>query len=113
MAFGEELAATLRAGYTAVAVLTHEEERVEALVGELAKGSKRTLKTWSASKGEDAIAALTAVAADPGPSFWVLKDMHPYLREPRVVRLLRDIAGTPAPRAVILVGPSIEVPPEL
>lgn len=119
MAFADELAATMRAGYTAIAVLTHEEERVEAIAAELAKSSKRALKTWSASKATagaqavNAVDALTAMAADAGPSIWVVKDVHPFLGDPRVVRLLRDIAGTLSPRSVILVGPSITVPPEL
>lgn len=118
MAFADELAATLRAGYTAVAILTHEEDRVEVLAAELAKGSKRALKTWSTSKGTSgapmaAVEALQAVAADAGPSIWLLKDIHPFLDDPRVVRLLRDIAGTNAQRAVILVAPALTVPREL
>lgn len=117
MALADELAATLRAGYTAVAILTHEEDRVEALAGELARTTKRSLKVWSTSKGSagapsTAIEALQAAAADPGPSIWLLKDMHPFLDDPRVVRLLRDIAGTNAQRAVLLVGPSITIPAE-
>jgi len=91
---------------------------VEALANELARTAKRSLKVWSTSKGSagapsTAIEALQAAAADPGPSIWLLKDMHPFLDDPRVVRLLRDIAGTNAQRAVLLVGPSITIPAEL
>ena len=118
MALAEELAATLRAGYTAVAILTHEEDRVEAIAAELAKATKRALKVWSTSKGatgtpSSAIEVLQAAALDPGPSIWLLKDLHPFLDDPRVVRLLRDIAGTSSPRVVILVAPSITIPAEL
>lgn len=121
--FAEELVSLLRAGYSLVATLTWEEERVETALQALAKGSKRAFHSWSSARGvagaegppaHEAIEALAAVAVDPGPSIWMLKDLHPYLGDPRVVRALRDLAAdSGGTKIVVLVAPHLTVPREL
>src|SRR5207248_2573662 len=46
---------------------------------------------------------------------WLLKDFHPYLSDPRVVRGLRDLASEAKPsiRAIVIVAPDLVVPREL
>src|SRR5438552_624122 len=58
---------------------------------------------------------LEAIAADAGPSIWLLKDLHPYLTDPSVVRALRDLAtdAKASSRAIVMVAPSLLVPREL
>ena len=113
-AFPDELAAALRAGYSLVAVPSWEEERVEAVLAAIAQGSKRKLEVWSALQG-GAVETLARIAEDPGPSLWLLKDVHPFLSDPLVVRSLRDIAGGAKASAhpVVLVGPVLSIPREL
>lgn len=113
-AFPDELAAALRAGYSLVGVPSWEEDRVEAVLAALCSSSKRTLRTWSALSGKPAD-ALAQVMADPGPSIWLLKDLHPFLGDPLVVRALRDIAADAKAgnHPVVIVGPVFTVPREL
>lgn len=86
---------------------------------------------WSASEGlhhlsfngelhggEESYApeqALKLVKHDPRPNLYVFCDLHPYLDEPRLVRLLKDIAMSEAPSAptLVLVSHALKLPPEV
>jgi SpoVK/Ycf46/Vps4 family AAA+-type ATPase len=120
MTLADELLSLLRSGYGLIAALTWEEERVEAAVAAIAKATQRTARSWSSARGIGGQAkkpseVLEAIAADPGPSIWLLKDFHAWLDDPLVVRALRDLTADPkaASRAIVLVGPSLAVPREL
>ena len=101
--FAERLRDYLRAGYPALAVVTHEEER---LLGDL-----RTLNTagwavvtWTMARGwvdadgrvlnqgqGDPLRAVQALATLPEKTVAVFFDLHPYLAQlPELVRAVRD-----------------------
>src|SRR3954468_6728765 len=114
MALADELVSILRAGYSLIGTITWEEERVEAALAAIATDAKRNLKTWTASRGisgsgsnREPLELLEAIAGEGGPSIWLLKDFHPYLSDPRVVRGLRDLASEAKPsiRAIVIVAP--------
>ena len=66
-------------------------------------------------QGEDSNApetALRLVKHDPQPNLYVFCDIHPFLDEPRVVRLLKEIAMGATP-TLVLVSHALKLPAEL
>jgi len=125
--FAERLRDYLRAGYPALAVLTHEEER---LLGDL-----RTLRTigwsfvaWSIARGwvdadgrtlnqgqRDPVRAFEALASVPEKTLAVFFDLHPYLAQvPELVRTVRDALPTAkaTQRPLLFCSPELPVPVE-
>src|SRR5208283_3325406 len=106
--FLSELDTLIRARNPLIWLVSSEEPRVDGILEEMAQSHGKVLLNWSITKGlhrmggaraqpppgegtEDPIAALQAVGAYSEPSLVVLKDFHPYLAEPRVVRALREL----------------------
>jgi AAA+ superfamily predicted ATPase len=125
-----ELAVRARAPF--VALVSHEEARVERrLIAPLAeRWYDGRCFFWSATRGyvplresEDAdelsapdpATALEVVSYYPEPALFVLKDFHPYLDNPTILRKLRDLAGEmpAAGKQVLFLSPQFRVPEEL
>src|SRR5512141_1132259 len=104
--FVQELDTLIRARYPLVYLVTSEEQRVEAMLAELARTHGKALLGWSVTKGfrrldgakgvpecgpgpAEALGALERLAA---PTLVVLKDFHPFLADPGAVRALRELA---------------------
>jgi hypothetical protein len=129
--FVEELDVLVRARYPLVYLVTSEEQRLEEILGELAEAHGKACLGWSIAKGfgriggsksgavpEDAkepLAALAAVEKLSEPSLVVLKDFHPYLADPAVVRSLRELAHALKSTftTVVLLSPTLVIPPEI
>jgi hypothetical protein len=129
--FLRDLDVLVRARYPLVTLVTSEEQRVEAVLARLAETHGKALLGWSATSGMHRIGgartgeapegakapleALAAVAKLPGPSLVVLKDFHPYLADPAVVRALRELAHAlkSTYTTVVLLSPVLVIPPEL
>lgn len=117
----------IRARYTLLFLVTHEERRVEVHL--LATGRKERFEVfrWRSSLGligpdgevaegtRAPEAALGFLLGVPSPAMFVMHDFHLELRRPEVVRLLRDLEPVLAARtqAVVMVGPVPLVPVEL
>ncbi len=130
-AFLGELDTLVRARYPLVYLVTSEEQRLEALLGGLAERHGKALLGWTATRGfrrlgglksmtapegaRDPIEALQAIEKLADPSLVVLKDFHPYLGDPAVVRALRDLAHAlkSTYTTVLLLSPVLTIPPEL
>jgi AAA+ superfamily predicted ATPase len=127
--FVRELDTLVRARYPLVYLVTSEEQRLEAILTELAQGHGKALLGWSAAKGfrrlggakgpvpettspAEALAAIETLAE---PSLVVLKDFHPFLTDPVVVRALRELAHAlkSTYTTVILLSPVLVMPPEI
>lgn len=127
-----ELDTLIRARNPLLWLVSSEEPRVDGLLGEMAETHGKVLLAWSVTKGlhrlggaraqpppcegtEDPIAALQAIGAYGEPSLVVLKDFHPYLAEPRVVRALRELgfALKSTYTTVIVLAPVLQLPVEL
>jgi AAA+ superfamily predicted ATPase len=117
--FVRELRAAAAAGVPIVCVVTHEERRARALVGEAFRGAR--VLDWAATRGwaddADAREPLAGIeratrAGETGVAR-VMLDLHPWLAEPRVVRALRDLAGARRDIPLVLVMPIVNLPPEL
>jgi hypothetical protein len=129
--FVTELDTLVRARYPLVYLVTWEEQRLEAILAELAQTHGKTALAWSVAKGfrrlgggkgapppEDArepLAALAAVEKLSTPSLVVLKDFHPFLSDPLVVRALRDLAHAlkSTYTTLLLLSPTLVIPPEI
>jgi len=122
----DRIAVLVKARYPVIQLVTHEEKRVDKAIDKLAQREVLDLYRWSATQGlrgpkgaiegtTGAAAALHAIGRVREPGLFVLFDLHPFLGDPLVVRSLRDLARSAGPRrqALLLVGESARVPPEL
>ncbi|MEZ4609637.1 MAG: AAA family ATPase [Caldilineaceae bacterium] len=124
-----ELDIYIRARYPLLWVVTPEEERALAEIQALADAQHKRLMTWSITQGvvnparpehadagkRDPNTLLNAIRDDHEPCIWVLRDFHPFLRDAGVQRNLREVSfGLKASnKTVILLGPVLNIPPEL
>jgi hypothetical protein len=129
-----DVATLLRSRSALLWVVSREEARVERLLVEAAQSAQYDLRFWDCATGvsgfdglavgpgasaTDPIAALTAVRESRERSVWVFRDLPAWLRDPTVLRAVRSLANSlgRAPRdearALIVLSPSGDVPPEL
>lgn len=124
----EELEILIKARYPVVYLVSWEERRVTAALQTVADLTKRTLFTWSITQGfsngfgsstgklSPELQALVDIIENlPDFSIFLLKDYHAFLKDYRVVRLLRDLAYKTKGMAITLVvmGPVPTIPMEL
>ena len=124
----------MRARYPLIYILSSEEKRVEKSIADVLharereKNYKTKIFTWSVTEGvrlgkepqgdsKDPLKALRFVVeakADERAVF-ILRDLHAYLKNPEVVRLLRDIGRKLKEelKTVFLISPLLAIPPEL
>ncbi len=132
MTAAAEIEVLIRAKYPIIYVVSWEERRVEEIMGQLSKSLNRTLHTWTLTQGMKPAVTRTSGPAKPTTlpgelealaliyeaaefTVFLLKDFHPYMKDPRVVRLLRDLAIRLRGRSqtLILLGPMLVLPTEL
>jgi SpoVK/Ycf46/Vps4 family AAA+-type ATPase len=117
----------VRARYSLLYLLTHEEERLERHLRRLGKDEQLPVLRWRATEGlvgasgqairdtETARAALEAVAMRTEPGLVLLVDFHRELDDPWVLRRLRDLEPLLGQRrqALLIVAPVLHLPREL
>lgn len=111
-----------------VAVESHEEAKVIGLLEKLANLNGRSLFVWNVTQGlrsssntdsiyntQDLVAALRHIQASPADAVYVLVDAHPFLENPVVVRMVKNIAlkADVVPRVLVFLSPALELPDEL
>jgi SpoVK/Ycf46/Vps4 family AAA+-type ATPase len=127
--FIRELETLIRARYPLIYLVSHEEQRVDTLVGELAQRLGRQHLAWSVTQGlapqgaarlpgeetRDPVKALSTIARSKDPSLVVLKDFHRHLGSDEVVRALRELGQTlkDTQTTVLIVAPALTIPVEL
>jgi ATP-dependent 26S proteasome regulatory subunit len=120
----DDLRTRLLSDYPILLLRTYEEERWEAAIAEMAEELDRGLVTWTSMSGAqpalngdaaDALHFLKQVSQYPEDHLFLLKDLHPYLKDAAVVRQLRDMlpALRAARQTLLLISPVDEVPVEL
>lgn len=125
-----ELEVLVRSGTPIIVIETHEEQRALALLTRLAGQLYQDFQRWSVADGLVA-GGLALASEEPehsepddvlrhlrtraGSTLVALCDFHPYLREPRTVRLLRELAQSRDRhgQTLFLISHRLEVPPEL
>ncbi|MBI4801481.1 MAG: AAA family ATPase [Elusimicrobia bacterium] len=129
----DEIETLIRARYPILNIVSWEEERIEEGLIRIAKKLGKNAFTWSVTRGiapagaslqskkvltegtTDPVAGLRETLERVDPSIYIFKDFHPYLSNPEVVRLLRDLAGhlRKSPKTLILLSPQLRIPQEL
>ncbi|MFP4057137.1 MAG: AAA family ATPase [Candidatus Brocadiia bacterium] len=122
----------IRARYPILYLVTWEEDRAMNILLRIARRQKKNLAVWTATdglrtvetgdglresreRGRKPLEVLNAILQDAQPCIYVLKDFHPHLQDPVVVRHLRDLAHAlkRSYKTVVLVSPRLELPFEL
>src|SRR3989440_3517131 len=129
--FVAELDTLIRARYPLIYLVSWEEQRLDAILQDLAAQHGKVLFGWSVTRGLRRIGGARAVPhldAQKGPvemlatlgklgepSLVVLKDFHPYLGDAQVVRALRELSHDlkSTYTTVILLSPVLQIPVEL
>jgi SpoVK/Ycf46/Vps4 family AAA+-type ATPase len=129
--FLQELDTLVRARYPLIYLVSWEEQRLDAITASLAQNHGKQLYAWSVTRGlrklsgaravppvegsEDPLVALSAIEKLGEPAVVVLKDLHAFLGEPRVVRALRELgqALQKTYTTCILLSPTLNLPVEL
>jgi hypothetical protein len=129
--FSRDLETYIRAKYPLLYIVSHEEERAEELMIQVARRLDSSLFCWSCTKGwvessagmgkiiknPDVVKpmdALEFIQRSPDKGLYVLLDFHPYLTEPAVIRKLRDtidVACSTA-KSLFILSPRRVIPPE-
>lgn len=122
-----DLEALMRSFHSLIAVETVEEERVRAIVAEVAVTLRQSFFEWSVASGfrrgygaaigntHDALGALKHIAEMTGDAIFLLKDLGPHLGKPEVCRALRELADkmTHTRSAMVLTGEPLELPRDI
>jgi SpoVK/Ycf46/Vps4 family AAA+-type ATPase len=123
-----EIEDLIKARYSLVYVTSHEEARVEESLRKLCMEREMRLEVWSVTEGfkvvangsgtrdvKDPMKALDHVLRGEGRALYVLRDFHPFLKEPAVVRRLRDAASDlrRTKKSLVILAPVTKIPPEL
>lgn len=117
----------IRARYPLIYVVSFEENRVESELLRITQNRKKQIYKWSITDGlenpdgsflgefKDPIKVLEYILQSDINGIFVMKDYHPYLNEPIVVRKLRDAAHSlkTSMKNVVFLSPVLKVPVEL
>ena len=103
-----EIEDLIKARYSLIWITSPEETRVEESLRKLCVEREMRLEVWSITEGmktiangqgtrdvKDPMKAVDHVLRSEGRALFVLRDFHPFLKEPAVVRRLRDAATEP------------------
>lgn len=123
MSASREIEVLLRAKYPILYVVSWEERRVEEALTTVCRGLNRTLHTWTLTQGmrppvgkggrspltSPELEALAQIHEAPDYTVFLLKDFHPYMRDHRVIRLLRDLAAKMRSKAqaIVILAPTL------
>ena len=135
MKIQDEIETLIRARYPVLYIVSSEESRVQEVILAIAERRQKKVFEWSFSGGivpagtsiqsqkhrnaqtKDPVAALDQVIEQVEPAIFLFKDFHPFLKPNNfaVIRKLKEIAIhlKNSFKTVILVSPSLEIPPEL
>src|SRR5574338_227657 len=123
-----EIEDLIKARYSLIWITSPEEQRVEESLRKLCVEREMRLEVWSITEGfktiangqgtrdvKDPMKAIDHVLRGEGRALYVLRDFHPFLKEPAVVRRLRDAATElrKTKKSLIVLSPLSKFPPEL
>lgn len=124
---GVAIETLIRARYPLIYVVSFEESRVDEELKQIIQSRKKQLFKWTITNGletpdgtflsdfKDPIKVLEYILQSDVNGIFVIKDYHPYLNEPVVVRKLRDVAHSlkTTMKNIVFVSPVLKVPVEL
>jgi len=130
MSNGKEISVLVKARYPLIYVVSWEEERV---IGEIRagisnmKGKPMDVSVWKVTTGwipggegknnpaEALDYILNASNSRDDGALYILTDFHPYMKDPIIVRKLRDVAQalTKTTKTALILSPNLYIPPEM
>ena len=132
MSVEREIETLIRAKYPILTIVSWEERRVEEAIRKVCGTLNRSFHTWTVTQGmkppivrpngppksgtlPGELEALASIHEAPDSAVFLLKDFHPFMKDYRVVRLLRDLAQRLRGRSqtLILIGPTLTLPTDL
>ena len=124
-----DLKSLVQSFHSLIVIETVEEERVRALIGEVAGDLRLPMYEWSVSQGfhrvhgagvegtQDAFAMLKHLQSEreSAEAIFLLKDLAPHLTNPNPSRMLRELSQKFAATrsTIVLTGDPIDLPKEL
>src|SRR5256714_6539878 len=129
--FVSDLDTLIRARYPLIYLVSWEEQRLDAILQDLAAQHGKVLFGWSVTRGlrriggaravphldaqKSPVEMLATLAKLGEPSLVVLEDFHPCVGDAQVVRALRELAHDlkSTYTTVILLSPVLQIPVEL
>ncbi len=123
-----EIEDLIKARYSLIWITSAEEQRVEEQLRKLCVEREMRLEVWSITEGfktiangqgtrdvKDPMKAIDHVVRSEGRALFVLRDFHPFLKEPAVVRRLRDAATElrKTKKSLLILSPVTKIAPEL
>ena len=121
----EEIRLYIKSRYPIIYLVTSEETRAEKLVKKAGELTKKECFFWSVTEGfyntnkfgkdTTPINSLNTIMDYTEPGLFILKDFHPYLEEPVIVRRLRDIVSNlkKSYKTLFILSPILVLPPGL
>ena len=126
----QELEYLIRARYSLIYVVSPEEERVETAIKAIGDERQRKVMAWSITGGfvsldggssfsdiRDPLRALDFIANFEDDVICVFRDFHPFLKDPSIVRRLRDLhrafKESDYYQHVVLLSPLYSAPMEI
>ena len=120
----EEIKLLIKARYPIIYIVTWEEHRVESALIKTAKQMNKRLFLWSVASGfytpsekptrmyTEPLAVLDHLRDTEPSSIFVLKDLDPWLKDPRVIRKIRDLIPVlkNTHKTIIILSPQLEIP---
>ncbi|MBN2627930.1 MAG: ATPase, partial [Spirochaetales bacterium] len=120
----ERIEILIRARYPLINIVSSEEARVEQTIKAIARSRGKRYFIWSVTKGlqsddgscaadlREPIKALDHILEGDVNGIFLLKDFHPFLNDPVVVRKVRDIARElkTTMKNVVLLSPMLRIP---
>lgn len=117
----------VRARYPIINIVSSEEVRVEKALKKITENRKKEFFIWSITKGlenangdcdselREPLKALDYIVKQDVNALFLIKDFHPYLNDPVVIRKLRDVYQElkVSMKNIILLSPILKIPAEL
>ncbi|MGH7808454.1 MAG: hypothetical protein ACRENT_10230, partial [Thermodesulfobacteriota bacterium] len=113
----------INAGYPLLYLISWEEERIEnslKLIGEKLHRDSLNFCTWSCTEGmrngveqvlgtQEIIPALDKVTDNKESGFYIFKDLHFFLDDPKLIRKLKDVSQKlrKSPKTLFILSPSL------
>jgi hypothetical protein len=130
--FLEEMDQLIRARYSLIYVVTWEEHRARKLLLHVGAKQKKAVFEWTLTDGlrllsqqegsnpgtkrvRKPLEVLNEILQSQAQALYVLRDFHPHLEAPEIVRQLRDLAHALryTKKTIIFVSPELNLPAEL
>jgi SpoVK/Ycf46/Vps4 family AAA+-type ATPase len=121
----KEISLYIKSRYPIIYMVTSEENRAEGLIKKASEATKKQCFFWSVTDGfyntdkfgknTTPIEALNTILKYTEPGLFILKDFHPFLEEPVIIRRLRDIISNlkKSYKTVFIISPVLILPPGL